>query len=158
MAAKDHIVTAHHDRFGSLPTGDGADVDPHGVVGKPVGFHSFAAVKRLTLHMVAHGHHAVGLGHAVETGGSHATFVRVGDIFCHIAQRDLLPPTLESGEAALAGEELLHEGLLAVLLGFDEGVELGQGLVPRRQDVGDLALFGEGDGCTSASLPNLRKR
>lgn len=64
--------------------------------------------------MIAHGHHAVGLGHAVKTSSSHAAFVLVGDVFCHITQGNFLPLPFKASEALLAGEELLHEGLLNV--------------------------------------------
>lgn len=40
-------------------------------------------------------------------------------------------------------EKLLHERLLAAVLGGDKGIELFEGHIPGGEDVGNLVLFGK---------------
>ena len=44
----------------------------------------------------------------------------------------------------LARQQPLHEPLLALLQRGDEPFDRGDGLIPRAEDLGDLALLGEG--------------
>ena len=123
MTAKHDIITTHHDGFSSLPPGDGADVDSHGVVGEPISLDSLAAGERLSLHMVAHGHDTLSFRDSVEACRTHPSLVLIRNILSHIAQSDLLPLAFESEAPLSAGEEPLHESLLPTRLRFDQGVE-----------------------------------
>ena len=60
-----------------------------------------------------------------------------------VAQSGLNPWAGEPRQAFLAGEELLHEALSATFLGLDQLARLLNRLIPRRQNLRDLLLFGE---------------
>ena len=62
----------------------------------------------------------------------------------HISQPLHLPLAMEAGEAGLAGEELLHGGLLEVTLLGDEPVQSTQQPIHIAQRLRDGALFREG--------------
>ena len=45
MAAEDHIIATDHHGLLPLPTRDGSNVNPHRIVGEPIGFQAFASVE-----------------------------------------------------------------------------------------------------------------
>ena len=107
--------------------------------------------------MVPHRHHSIGFSDAIETRRSHSSLVWLRHILSHFSKRDLFPFSLEAWQTSSAGQQLLHEGLTAAVLGFNEGVEFFEDFVPGGEDVGDLFLLAV-TGRVKPSIQNMVAR